>query len=488
MKRPRIYSMFLYLFFSLAVGFSFQIEASAHEYRGHSHSPDLDIDAADVGVGDEDSMKKLALHFAEHLALIQENPNLSRPEQAKELVILGQRARELGVFNNGEVYSVLVNPEGYILNHGLYPDLHFKRYFPSFEFRDGSDMRTGEAVQTLLDSEAEDPTCVNYHYDGQDRVACAVSVDVFSAGGRTINVMGFHHAKDDYNLIEKNNPNCDDPLFSLPVTAKQVDDEQDPQKKEELLVQYVKGLAEKFKERQGRITSKLLEDEDVLPLFLLATGGVPGSTPEQIQSAGEELGEKSVQIALRTAGCIARGDYREGSIYPFMLDPVEGVATINGLDFHLYGLSISLTDPDPIQCDGTNILEAFLNAVTDGSGDVADLADGNNGFVTYHWDHPETLEDNNEGYLERNEVPGLSIKKGYIEVVDVTSSEFAALGVPPSLRIVGSGIYLDDAEYCKEDDEGCAIVATANTPQSALLNLVLIASVLFSAVFLRKRV
>ena len=483
MKRPKIYSTFLYLFFSLAVVFSFLIETSAHEYRGHSHSPDLDINAADVGVGDEDSMKKLALHFAKHLALIQENPNLSRPEQAKELVILGQRARERGVFKNGEVYSVLVNPEGYILNHGLYPDLHFKRYFPSFEFRDGSDMTTGETVQTLLDSETEDPTCVNYHYDGQDRVACAVEVDVFSAGGRTINVMGFHHAEDDYNLIEKDNPNCNDPLFSLPVTAKRVNDEQDPEEKERLLVQYVEAVAEKLKERQDRIASQLLSKYPQLVI----TATSPGSTPEEIRSAEEELGEKSVQIALGTTGCIARGDYREGSIYPFMLDPVEGVATINGLDFHLYGLSISLTDPDPIQCDGTNILEAFLNAVTDGSGDIADLADGKNGFVTYHWDHPETLEDNNEGYLERNEVPGLSIKKSYIEVIDVTPP-FAPSGTPPSWRIVGSGIYLDDAEYCKEDDEGCAIAANTNTPQSALLNLFLIASVLFSAVFLRKRV
>ena len=319
MKRPKIYSTFLYLFFSLAVGFSFQIETSAHEYRGHTHT-DFDINAADVGVGDEDSMKELALHFAEHLALIQENPNLSRPEQAKELVILGQRARERGVFNNGEVYSVLVNPEGYILNHGLYPDLHFKRYFPSFEFKDRNDMTTG-TVQTLLDSEAEDPTCVNYHYDGQDRVACAMEVDVFSAGGRTINVMGFHHAKDDYDLIERDNPNCDDPLYRLPVTAERVNGEQDPEEKERRLVQYVKAVAGKLKERQDGIALQLLSKYP--QLVSLALGLVPGSTPEQIESAGEELGEKSVQVALSTTGCIARGDYREGSIYPFMLDPVE---------------------------------------------------------------------------------------------------------------------------------------------------------------------
>ncbi len=479
----KICRIFLYLFFSVAVGFSFQIEAFAHEYRGQVHSQDLDINAEGVGVGDEESIKKMALHLAEHIALIQADPSLSRPEQAKELVILAQRMREQGVFNNGKVYSTIVNPEGYILNHGLYPDLHFKRYFPSFELKDRDGMTT-VTMQTLLDS--ENPTCVGYHYDGQERTVCAMATEVFSAGGRTINVMGLHHAEDNYNLIERENPNCDDPLYSLPVTAKQVDDQQDPQEKEKLLVQYVKAVAEKFKEREGKIASQLLKED---PGFVLRAVGLDeNATPEQIQSAGEELGERFVQKALGTTGCIGEGDYSEGSIYPFMLEPEQGLAVLNGLDFHLYGVSVSLTDPDPIQCDGANILEAFRNAVTNGSGDLADLAVGNNGFVTYHWDHPEDRGDNNEGYLEKNEVPGNSIKKSYIEVIDTTPPEFAVLGAPPTWRIVGSGIYLDDAEYCKEGSEGCAIAATANTPQSALLNLFLIASVLFPAVFLRKHI
>ena len=482
----KIHGIFLSLFFALGVSFLFGTETSAHEYRGYSHRSDLDVSAENVGIGDvdyADSIEKITLHIAEHIALIQGDSSLSRPEQAKELVILAQRTRERGVFNNGEVYFILVNPEGYIVNHGLYSDLHFSKYLPSFEFRDESGMTTG-TVQTLLDSEGEDPTCVDYHYDGQDRKVCAMGTEVFSAGGHTIIVMGLHHAKDDYDLIERDNPNCNDPLFSLPVTAKQVNDEQDPEEKEELLKQYVKAVAEKFKERQDMVASKLLEDDP--DLVRLATGLVQDSTPEQIQSAGEELEEESVRISLRTTGCIGKGDYSEGSIYPFMLEPGEGLAVLNGLDFHLYGVSVSLTDPDPIQCDGANILEAFRNVVTDGSGDLADLAVGNNGFVTYHWDHPE-LEDNNEGYLEKDEVPGFSIKKSYIEVIDVTPPEFSALA-PPSWRIVGSGIYLDDAEYCKEGDEGCAIAATANTPQSTLLNLFLIASVLFSAVFLRKHI
>ena len=470
----KTHGIFLSLFLALTVSFLFATEASAHEYRGYSHSPDLDINAESVSVGDRDDIEKMTRHLARHIALIQEDSNLSRPEQAKETVILAQQARKEGVFNNGEVYSILVNPEGYILNHGSYPDLHFKRYSRSFEFKGRDNMMAG-TVQTLLGS-GKDPTCVGYRYGGQDRTVCAMETEIFTAGGRTINVMGLHHAEDDYKLIEKDNPNCNnDPLYSLSVTAKQVDDEEDPQEKEKLLVQYVKEVAEKFRERSIRIVLQISREDP-----RLFAGLVP--------DAEEEIGKKSVQIALRTTSCIAEGDYREGSIYPFMLEPDEGLAVLSGLDFHRYGLSVSLTDPDPIQCDGANILEALRNAVTNGSGDLADLAAGNNGFITYHWDDPGTPEDNNEGYLERDEVPGSSIKKSYIEVIDTTPPELAASGAPPTWRIVGSGIYLDDAEYCKEDDEGCAISATANTPQSAVLNLFLVASVLFSAVFLRTRV
>lgn len=469
---------FSYLLFAIAL--SFQVEALAHEYRGFSHGADLDINAGHVDVGDEDSIRKMALHMTKHIELIQDS-NLSQPDQARELVILGQRTREPGVFNNGKVYSILVNPEGYIANHGLYPDLHFKKYFSSFELKDRGGATTG-TMQALLES--KDPTCVDYHYDGQDRTVCAMGTEVFSAGGAVANIMGFHHAKDDYSLIEEDNPNCNDPLYSLPVTAKQVNEEQDLESKEDLLVEYVKALADRFKKRSSGIALQLFREAP--SLVLLAGGSVPG-TPEQVQSAERKLEERSIQIALRTTGCLGSGDYKEGSIYPFMFAPEDGTAVINGLDFHRYGLSTSLTDPDPIQCDGGNILEAFVNAATKGIGDLAELEEGNNGFVTYHWKDPARTDDANENYLEKLEVPGFSIKKSYIEVIDTTPPELAALGAPPLWRVVGSGIYLDNAEYCGENEGGCTIAETTGTPQSALLNLFVIASVFLPAVFLRFR-
>ena len=480
-EEERIMKVFFHLFFSIVAGLGLHTQAFAHEYRGFSHSPDLDISAESVGVADEASITKMAVHLAKHIELIQAS-DLSQPEQAKELVILGQRTRERGIFNNGEVYFVLVNPEGYIANHGIYPDLHFKKYFPSFEFKDRDGMTTG-TMETLLASEA--PTCVNYHYGGEDRVACAMGVRVFSAGGAVINLMGFHHARDDYDLIEEDNPNCDVPLYSLPVTAGQVDGEQDPQRKEELLVEYVKAVAEKFKQRSGATALQLFQQDPAL--VALGGGLVPDSTPEQVEAAAKELGERSVRISLGTTSCLGSGDYKEGSIYAFMFAPEDGTAVINGLDFHRYGVSVSLTDPDPIQCDGANLLEAFRNAATNGSGNLMDLAEGNSGFVTYHWKNPTLTDDGNQNYLEKGEIPGFSIKKSYFEVVDITPPELATLGTPPLWRIVGSGIYLDDAEYCEEGDEGCAIASTAPVSGSALLNLLVIAAVVLSVVAGRQR-
>ncbi len=480
----RTYNIFLYAFFLVAVGFSFQTETFAHDFRGFSHSQDLDIDAEaeNVGVSDKDSIEKITLHLTKHIAMIHES-DLSRTDKGKELVILAQRTRQPGIFNNGEVYSVLVNPEGYILNHGVHPQLHFKRYFPTYEFKDRDGSTTG-TMQALLDrSENPAPVCMNYHHDGQDRTLCAGGSYVFSAGGPVVFLVGFDHEENDDSLVRAVNPGCaaNEALYTLSVTAKQVNDEQDLQKKEDLLVQYVKAVAEKFKERTRQIALELFAED--ASIFQIASGLVPGTTPEDIKAAEEEISLRSIKTQLRTTSCVISGDFRYGSIYPFSMKVNDGTVVINGLDVHLFGLSVSLTDPDPVQPDGGNILGAFRNAVTDGTGNLESLAEGNNGFVTYHWDNPETIEDNNEFFLEKGEVPGFSLKKGYIEVINATPPEFAAAGAAPDWEIIGSGIYLDDPE---DGDDGCSIAATADTSRTTLLNLFLIMSVLFSAVLLRK--
>ena len=478
----------LSLFLAAVSGFSFGIEASAHQYKGYTHSADLDISAKDItDITNKDSIKNLVLHLSEHINQITTDPDLNKSERSREFTIFLKRTRETeedggdGVFHHNDIYSIGITSEGYIPNHSRYPDLYGRKYVTSYGFENANGTTTG-SIQTLLDSglfpDNADPVCVDYNDNGENKVACGIGVVTPVADIVVTNIIGFHHARDDYDVIDKDNPDCGTEDFRLSTTAKQVNDEADPQRKEDLLVQHVKEIAEKSKAQRSDAALRIITENPGL------------ASPD----AREELENKFISESFKTISCYASGDFKYGSIYSFMLDPVEGISIINGLDFDLHGLSVGLEDPDPFECDGRIVWDAFRRVVTDGSGNLADLAEGNGGFVTYHWANPEDPSTRIEDYIEKNSVPGLSIKKSYIEVIDITPSRFAALGAPPQYYIVGSGIYLDSAEYCKEDeamrmdDGGCAITATADTPRSALFNLFLMASILFSAVFLRKRV
>ncbi len=174
-----------------------------------------------------------------------------------------------------------------------------------------------------------------------------------------------------------------------------------------------------------------------------------------------------------------------------MMDPISAVVFFNGLDFDLHGLSAALDDPNPIQCDGANILSAFQNTLTNGSGNVEDdLKDGNSGTVIYNWNNPADPNDDVPDYLARGVVPGSSAKQSYLKVADIAPEWSRRREI---LMIFGSGFYLspDDVEKenCEsaDDDGGCAIAGTGGALQNILLNLFLVASVLLPAVFLRKR-
>lgn len=459
---------FLSLFFAIAVVFSFGIEASAHDYERsdkqhiYKHSQDVNILAKDVNVASEDDVKKFVRHIAKHIDLIANDNNIDR---LKEITIFYKETRRAGPLNDGDIYFISVTPRAAIANHGKHPGLYSHRYKVS---TDPLKTLLGDDVPEEF-SDTVDPVCAEYSYDGKQRIACAIGQD--TPNGFRIAIAGFHHAEKNDALITP--PDCKN--FTLDVTAEDVENETDPEKKKDLLKQYVDGFASVFGKEMETIQLQLFAEDRTLATDL--------------RRFGVELNARMIE----TAACSRSKDFYHGSVYPFIMDPKSGTSYLNGLDFDLIGLSAALTDPDPIQCDGDNILTAFQNAITNGSGNVpADLAIGNNGFVKYHWDNPTVDGDEVEDYLERGVVPGRSVKESYIKVVNATPKLFTDRGAPPFLVIFGSGIYLDEAdkENCEsadDDDGGCAIAGTGGTLQSALLNLFLIASVLLPAVFLKKR-
>ena len=421
-------------------------------------------------------MKKFVLHLATHLDLIQKDTSLDemiKQERSREIVIFAREARQTGPFNNGsDVYVIGVTPRGHITNHGLHQHLYGYKYDSS-----------GDPLQTLLDDTMVpefsvdnpnvEPTCKEY--GEENRVVCAVRQE--TPAGVITTMTGFHHAADD-PIAQR--PNCDD--FNFTVTAKQLEDETDPGMKKELLKQFVQEVID--------TTKKLITNTG---LTLFQEGILPGSPGYNQHFAGR---------IYESAPCFQKEpDLRYGSIYAFIMDPIRGVAFLSGNDFTRNGLSVSLDDPNPVPYDGTNIepnvLTAIHRTLTDtpppDTPNLNDIGDGDSGFFTYHWAHPINTELNISDYLDRNEVPGRALKESYIEVVDIAQGQGN-----PAYFVFGSGIYLeeddgmddgtDDGTMAEDDDDGCSIAATGNAPQSTLLNLFLIASVLFSAVFLRKRV
>ena len=467
--KSRIHGMLLSLFFALAFCLSFGIEASAHDYersdKKHIYThPDVEgTTAEEVEMADAEMMKKFLRHVAEHIELIVDDPDLDedKQEKSRELAIFSKALREEGVFNNGETYIIGITERGAMIDHGLsdyYKDSYGKRYF------DDDNPDKNPIIKALLMAGNDSIKCENYSSDdGKERVACAINQDrpvLATPVSTTITtIAGYHHKKD--ALID---PNCDVLTSEIEVPAKWVEEEKDLDKKRYLLKRYVKGFIAAVSEMQTADAYEVQRE-------ILASGGTFAGGLAKAAIRGYEK-----------VTCFREPEFFHDSVYPFIMEPEKGYSFINALDFNLHGRSVSLKDPNPI--DGEeNVLVAFQKAVTDGSGDLADLAHGNSGFVTYHWDNPTVEGDEVEGYLEKGEVPGNSIKQSYIEVVDLASGR---TGAPPNYFVFGSGIYLDEEDE-DDGDGGCAITATGSTHQGALLNLVLTASVLFSVVFLRRR-
>jgi hypothetical protein len=487
----RIHGIFLSLFFTLALGFSFSIEASAHDYprsdgqHTYTHPAGVeDISAEDVenaaAADKEEYTKNFLLHAATHLNLIWIDPGLDedlKQEKSREMVIFARDAREPGVFNHGDTYIIGITPRGAITNHGKYQHLYGSRYVDIID-----DTTTGpvkallaDNVPNLTDNNNANPICVA-DYDQNGGIACAIKQE--TPAGAIATVAGYHHPESDLR-----EPECDD--FTLVYTAERVEKATGEMKKD-LLKKYVK---EVIKTTKQLITNTGTE--------LVLVDGISPTDPEYNQQFAARIYEKALCFRKKP-------DLRYDSIYSFIMDPARGVAFLSGNDFTRNGLSVSLNDPNPVLYDGTNTEPNVLTAIhrtltgispSDGDPDPNNLGieDGYSGFFRYHWAHPINTELNTPDYLDRCVVPGRALKESYIEVVDISEGRGVHF-------VIGSGIYLEDDMIPDESmenlcpvtatddgDDGCAIAAANNSPQSTLLNLFLIASVLFSAVFLRKR-
>lgn len=453
----RIKGVILGLFFVLGGGLALYSGMDASATDGD----DTGIVAEEVVPTDRDSVSKFLdkiVHDYNEVYMENFDPD-NLDVLIREVTLYNRAVRQEGDYKHGEVYSLSINNRSIVTNHARYPDLFGYRFDTGTADVAGSDV--AGTINSLIEGAKNKMPGMNHceTYGQAERVACARNV-VDATGAPLTFIAGLHHDGDDTAFKE---PVC--PGFDLMPSAEDV--HEDPTNDENLEA-YVKEVIRVAQAQFARAFGAAVR-------AAIATGG----SMEQIQlntrlNTLTNLNDESA--------CYRVGDLRHGNIYTFIMEAKEENAAviINGNNFDLNGTNLDLDD-DRLSGE-QNIAKLF-------SQKLGDVEVGSSTYVNYHWDDPTTEDDNVANFLENGKVPGTSCKRSYIEVANITAAVQAPLGpLPPQLYIFGSGTYPGD-NVCEVDDDdgGCAIAGTANTYKGTLLNLFVMASVLFPVVFLRRR-
>lgn len=465
----KTHGMVLSLLFALGLVFSFGINASAHE---GSHSDGQGTTADNVDPTMKGEVEALLTHIIDYYNQEYVAHLDDLEARTRAIIVFGRQIRRDsengGLYKDGDVYSMALNESGIVTNHGGYPNDRYGWVFDP----DAQGSAVASTIQDLIAGSTVDgaPVCEDYGQDG--RVACATKVR--SDLGPITVIAGLHHAENDPAFVP---PDCSD--FTLTTTAQQVFESQSDAD----LEAYVEGVIELAQnQRAATFNAQFAEFQMNRPTDL-------ANLFDPTSDAARDFGIGMLQKVYSKVACFGTGDLKHGNIYSFIMsaDPAAASVLFNGNNFDLNGATLELND-DQLPGDDKSITGLFARA----------LEGTDSAYVNYHWDDPTTADDNVENFFENRKVPGTSCKRSYIKVANL--NEGLPPGTPEDLFIFGSGTYPGD-EVCasgesddmpempeSDDDDGCAIAGAEHTSQSTLLNLFLIASVLFSVVFLRRRV
>ena len=460
------------LLFALGLVFSFSIEAVG------SHGDGQGVEAEDVDPGNQGQMEMFLDHIAGyHNQVNTESLGGDVNSRARAVTRFARDVRRSETYHHEDVYSIIINSQtNLVVNHAKYPELLGYGFNP-----DAQNSDVAGALKALLDNSGLGgmPHCERYGQN-DERVACATRIDTLI--GQSTIVVGLHHTEDD-GLFRP--PDCPGFGFELETSAEEV--YSNPT--EANLQAYVQGVIGVTQKGMQDITTGVINDDPAEFQQLLTLFVTDPSAPETNAAAAAFQAKLNGRFSQRFA-CYGGGDFKHGNIYLFIMstDPA-GTVLLNGNNFDLNGLNLE-ADDNELPGDDKSIAGLFRNALTGGSGEPQA---GQSATVNYRWDDPDDPDDTIPGWFEMGLVPGSSPKTSYIEVGDLFEGyTVGGFPIPPQLLIFGSGIYPEEDDggddmVTDDDDGACAIAGTSNTFQGALLNLFLIASVLFSVVFLRKR-
>ncbi len=428
-------------------------------------------EASEVTVTDESHVREFLSHVKGHYDSFIESGG-KRTGLGRKIAVISRNLRTSEVYKTDEMYVIIINSVGNVLNHTAYPQ------FFGYKFNSDStrkDMSPEKALKSLIEGSAGGNTvCEDYNYGGKTRVACATRGDFLVDNNMTI-IAGLHHAQE--GVFSE--PDCSS-FPRLPVTAEDV--YKNPT--EAQLKAFVVSSIESYEQALLTKVSELVNETDL--------------DLSDAQSAARFSLALTQKIG-GLVGCLTLGQFKHKNIYLFVMKKTpDGTVTINGNNPALNGLTLELED-DQLEGPDKKIVTLFRNALTKGSGGEPEV--GQFATVKYRWSDPERTDDKVDNWLETNKVPGTSPKTSYIEVMNPMSEavkENPAFGrslnavVNNIDNIFGSGIYPKASAgmpAAEDDDDGCAIAGTDySSSQSTPANLLLTASVLLSVVFLRRRV
>ncbi len=468
----------------------------AHTTKVFAHDPSDadDKKASDVDVTSEAEVKAFLSHVVEHYESLSESALKKISEDSSTSRQFAAVARELRtnlVYKDlgSGMYVILIDSGGTVLNHSAYPDLFGYKFDVDSEKEKES---SAEALQILIkESTGGNTKCEDYEYGDKTRWACGTRVDYGPLEDALTAVVGLHHKNRDDNdktKLDETNPfsKPDCPGFlELGTTAKKVSENPT----EANLKAYVREAIESLNNAVAEGMSTLVGKQNTLDL----------STPVKQLDFAEKIAIKLNSLA----GCMSLGEFKHENIYLFVMTATpEGTVFVNGNNADLNGLTLELEDEeldgDDKKGDDKKIVTLFRNALIPQNRKEKKPKVGDSAIVEYRWSDPaKNGADLIKDWLEKKSVPGTTPKKSYIQVTDITSGIDEKIRKIPgldqllddvTLKIVGSGIYpTPTTPATKDDDDGCAIAGTDHSSQNALVNLLLITSVLFSIVFLRRR-
>ncbi len=449
----KTHGILLSLFFALGLVFSFAIDASG------THG-DSTITAQDVAddPGNEQKMTDFVNRIVDYYEHVRTDNMDDRAALIRELTIFARNIRQDGGdYKHGDIYAIGITDRNIVTNHAGYPVRIGYRFNP-----DAMDSAVAATLKALLDHEdlaiGAPPVCVDYG-PNNERVACAAKVEETVAGSPVTNIVGLRHAVDDSAFVP---PGCEG--LELATTAAQV--EEDHTK----LQAYVQSVIDAVQ----KDVAKISQEEAVKALAANPSLDPISNLDDRQTLAALVQGPITLRIQERLF-CFGSEDFKYGSIYAFVMDadPAQSTVLVNGASFDLNGYNLDLND---------NLLEGERNIARLFHEKLGAVEVGASATVEYHWlkpgDTPTAM------WFEDRMVPGMSPKTSYIEVADLNAQIVPHPG--EWLFIFGSGVY-PESTPADGNDGACTIAGASNTSQGALLNLFLVASVLLSVVFLRRR-